>query len=66
MSTFAKTDEQNNRNDIFETCHFDEGKPLGEPPYTSLVQRSRMLMQKRPLFANHTFRIYEAGPIHAY
>ena len=29
---------------------FDEGKPCGEPPCTSLVQRSRMLMQKRPLF----------------
>ena len=24
--------------------------PAGEPPCTSLVQRSRMLMQKRPLF----------------
>ena len=48
-STFAKTNEQNNRYDSFETRHFDEGKPRGEPPYTSLVQRSRMLMQKRPL-----------------
>ena len=49
MSTFAKTNEQNNRYDSFETRHFDEGKPCGEPPCTSLVQRSRMLMQKRPL-----------------
>ena len=50
-STFAKTNEQNNRYDSFETRHFDEGKPCGEPPCTSLVQRSRMLMQKRPLFS---------------
>ena len=44
-----KTNEQNNRDDSFETRHFDEGRPCGEPPCTSLVQRSRMLMQKRPL-----------------
>ena len=49
-SIFAKTSEQNNRYDSFETRHFDEGKPCGEAPCTSLVQRSRMLMQKRPLF----------------
>ena len=42
---------KNNRYDSFETRHFDEGKPCGEPPCTSLVQRSRMLMQKRPLFS---------------
>ena len=47
-STFATTDKQNNRYDSFETRHFDEGKPCGEPPSTSLVQRSRMLMQKEP------------------
>ena len=40
---------KNNRYDSFETRHFDEGKPCGEPPCASLVQRSRMLMQKRPL-----------------
>ena len=28
---------------------FDEGRLCGEPPCISLVQRSRMLMQKRPL-----------------
>ena len=50
-STFAKTKEKNNRDDGFETRHFDEGRPCGEPPCTSLVQRSRMLMQKRPLLA---------------
>ena len=49
-STFAKTNEQNNRDDSFEKRHFDEGRSCGEPPSTSLVQRSRMLMQKRPLF----------------
>ena len=38
----------NNRYDSFETRHFDEGKPCGEPPCTSLVQRSRLLIQKRP------------------
>ena len=48
-STFAKTNEQTNRDDSFETCHFDEGRPCYEPPCTSLVQRSRMLMQNRPL-----------------
>ena len=48
-STFAKTNEQTNRDDSFETCHFDEGRPCYEPPCTSLVQRSRMLMQSRPL-----------------
>ena len=47
--TFAKTNEQNNRDNSFEPRHFDEGRPCGEPPRTSLVQRSRMLMQKRPL-----------------
>ena len=32
-STFAKTNEQNNRDhDSFETRHFDEGRPCGEPP----------------------------------
>ena len=35
-STFAKTNEKNNRDDGFETRHFDEGKPCGEPPCTSL------------------------------
>ena len=48
MRTFAKTNEQNNRDDSFETRHFDEGRPCGEPPCTSLVQRSCMLMQKDP------------------
>ena len=48
---FAKPNKQNNRDhDSFETRHFDEGRPFGEPPCTSLVQRSRRLMQKRPLF----------------
>ena len=45
----TETNEQNNRYDSFETHHFDEGKPCGEPSCTSLVQRSLMLMQKRPL-----------------
>ena len=66
MSTFAKTKEENNRDDSFETRHFDEGRPCGERPCTLLVQRSRMLMQKRPLFKqskrnlNNTdsFRLY--------
>ena len=49
--TFAKTNEQNNRDDSFETRHFDEGRPCDEPPCTSLVQRSRMLMRKRPQLA---------------
>ena len=40
---------KNNRYDSF-----DEGKPCGEPPCTSLVQRSRMLMQKRPLLPFRT------------
>ena len=54
-STFAKTNEQNNRDDdSFETRHFDEGRPCGEPPCKSSVQRSRMLMQKRPLFPVRT------------
>ena len=48
-STFAKTNKQNNCDDSFETRYFDEGRPSGEPPCKSLVQRSRMLMQKRPL-----------------
>ena len=42
--------EQNNLDDRFETRRFDEGRPCGKPPCKSLVQRSRMLMQKRPLF----------------
>ena len=46
MSTFAKTNEQNHRDDSFETRHFDEGGPCGKTPCTSLVQRSLMLMQK--------------------
>ena len=41
---------QNNRDDSFKKRHFDEGRPCGEPPCTSLVQRSCMLMHKRPLF----------------
>ena len=46
---FAKPNEQNNRDhDSFETRHFDEGRPCGEPPCTSLVQQSRRLMQKDP------------------
>ena len=49
-STFAKTNEENNRDDSFETHHFDEGRPCGERPCTLLVQRSRMLMLKRPQF----------------
>ena len=49
-SPFAETNEENNRADSFETRHFDEGRPCGERPCTLLVQRSRMLMQKRPLF----------------
>ena len=49
-STFTKTNKQNNRDDSFETHHFDEGRPCGGPSCTSLVQRSHMLMQKRPLF----------------
>ena len=53
-STFAKTNEQTNRDDSFETCHFDEGRPCYEPPCTSLVQRSRMLMQIRPLLWEDT------------
>ena len=56
-STFAKTNEQNNcDHDSFETRHFDEGGPCGEPPCTSLVQRSRMLMQKRPRHNNAVLR----------
>ena len=34
----------------FEARHFDEGRPCVEPACTPLVQRSRMFMQKRPLF----------------
>ena len=49
-STFAKTNKQNNRDDSFETHHFVEGRPCGGPLCTSLVQRSHMLMQKRPPF----------------
>ena len=51
-----RQDQQNNRDhDSFETRYFDEGRPCGEPPCTSLVQRSRMLMQKTPLLALPTF-----------
>ena len=57
-STFAKTNEQNNRDDSFETRHFDEGRPCGEPPCTSLVQRSSMLMQKRPLLSLTGYRVF--------
>ena len=35
--------------------HFDEGRPCCEPPCTSFVQRSRMLMQKQlmcPFFSS--------------
>ena len=49
-STFTKTNKQNNRDDSFETHHFDKGRPCGGPPCTSLVQQSHMLMQKSPLF----------------
>ena len=49
-STFAETNKQKNHDDSFETRHFDEGRPCDEPSCTSLVQRSRMLMQKRTLF----------------
>ena len=52
----AKTNEQNNRQDNLKTHHFDEGRTCGErstlsgePPCQSFVQRSHMLMQKRPL-----------------
>ena len=36
-------------------ANFDEGNPCGEPPCKSLVQRSRMPMQKRPLFIISSF-----------
>ena len=47
--------EQNNLDDRFETRRFDEGRPCGEPPCKSLVQPSRMLVQKRPLLRYATF-----------
>ena len=34
-----RANEQNNRDDSFERRHFDEGRPCGETPCTSLVQR---------------------------
>ena len=37
MSTFAKTNEENNRDDSFETRHFHKGRPCGERPCTLLV-----------------------------
>ena len=52
-STYATTNKQNNRDDSFESRHFNVVRPCGESPCISLVQRSRMVMQKRPLFALH-------------
>ncbi|CAH3191670.1 unnamed protein product, partial [Porites evermanni] len=37
----AKTNEQNNRYDSFETRHFDEGKPCGEPPSCATADLSK-------------------------
>ena len=42
----GQNQREKNRDDGFETCHFDEGRPYGELPYTSLVQRSRMSCRK--------------------
>ena len=66
MSTFAKTNEQNNRDDSFETRHFDEGRPCGEPPCTLLVRQSRMLMQQRPLFEQWKKNLNKTGLIRLY
>ena len=62
-----RQDQQaNNRDDSFEKRHFDEGRPCGEPPCTSLVKRSRMLMQKRLLFPGTSYKTirYIAQQVH--